>query len=281
MAPRRRRGPAAAAAAADAEPAATGTEPAAAGSANRRSIGVQTARALPNPPEYRPLAQIPTSAGGPLGEAPLRGFEGSGPSLGWQAGCVNTIQWPQGSDRATRSTVVRALAAQVQPALLDYAQFREITTQWLLDFQDWLNTALTQQVEETHLLVQELARQLANRSTMGAADVDVLRARVAQADLRIADLQAWRAQVAQTGVQALAAPQGQTVSIHDAVRAAQSAACRSRPRSPAVIFPPSASGVSTPGSSRAAAPERPVFRPSQPPPPDWRQEDAYVDPHFA
>lgn len=249
-----------------------------AGRENTRTVAVQTAQVLPCPPEYRPLAPIPA---GPLGETPLEGYEQSALSLQWQARCLNTIVWPGGTDRATRQAVVRALAAQVQPALLDYAQFRELTTGWLLEFQHWLHAGLLQQVEETALVARELLQQDAARSSMRAADIDSLRARVAAADLRIAELQAWRAQVVQAGppLAALAATQGPTVSIHEAVREAQLAARRSRPSSQGpVTFSHPPSGLSTPGS--VAGPARPFFGPPPPPPAHWRQEDAYQDPHY-
>jgi hypothetical protein len=96
---------------------------------------------------------------------------------------------------------------------------------------------------------------------MTAADVDVLRTRVAQADLRIAELQAWRAQVAQSGLPpaAFATTRGQTLSIQKAVREAQMAARRSRSSSPGpVTFSHPPSGLSTPGSVTA----RPAPSPS-------------------
>ena len=214
-----------------------------------RTVGVQTEQVLPNPPEFRPLAEVPNAAG-PLGEHPLEGYDESARSLTWRARAVEATRWPAAVDRRARSAIMRGIAAQVQPALLDYQQFRALVTDWVLDFQQWMALVLLQNVSETHMGMQNEAA----RGRMQAADIDQLRRRVAEADLRIAGLQAWRAQVA--GRMDAAAPRGSgtpdaaaertmapavprgsgtpgaAVNIVEAVQMAQRAAHRSRPPSP-------------------------------------------------
>lgn len=251
--------------------AAAATVAEASGPPGTRTVAVQTVQAVPSPPQFRPLAPMPNPAG-PIGEFPLEGYEESALSVTWQARCINNVHWPAGADRTTRAAVVRGLAAQVQPALLDYQQFRTVMTDWAMELDRWLHMVLLEHMEETYGTLQ---REIARRN-MDAADMAVLRERVAQNNQRVADLQAWRAAQGM-GAPAPAASRGAEVNIREAIHEAQRAARRSRPPSPGpVVFqaPVSAatSGVSTP--------VRPAS--GSVPPPYWRQaEDGYIDPHYA